>query len=149
LETASGQSNLLRMKRRRKYEPGGHVLHVRKSSAGKGLFAGEAIAKGTCIIEYVGRVLTAEEEYASRSKYLFEVTARKTIDGRPKWNKAGYINHSCRGNAEPVVHKGRVFIMARRNIKPGEEIAYDYGRSYFDSHIRPNGCRCSHCKTSR
>jgi len=133
------------MKRRGKYEPGGYVLHVRKSTVGKGLFAGEAIPEGACIIEYVGPAISEVERYASRSKYLFEVTARKTIDGRPKWNKAGYINHSCRANAASAVRRGRVFIMALRDIRPGEEIAYDYGEEYFDSHIRPKGCRCVHC----
>ncbi len=129
-----------------KYVPGNFALRVGRSRAGLGLFAEEAIPRGACIIEYVGRVVKGKEEYTSRSKYLFEVHSRKTIDGRPRHNKAGYINHSCRPNAEPEIRKGRVFIMARRAIAPGEELTYDYGKEYFNDHIKPHGCRCIKCK---
>lgn len=125
-----------------KFEPGAFDLVVRRSSAGLGLFTESAIPKGACIIEYVGRVISKEEEDTSKSKYLFQVNKSKTLDGKPKWNKAGYINHSCRPNAESEIHKARVFILATRNIKPGEELTYDYGKEYFDEHIKPFGCKC-------
>lgn len=129
-----------------KYIPGDFVLTPKRSAAGIGLFTQSVIPKGACIIEYVGRHISKEEEFTSRSKYLFEISKHKTIDGRPKWNKAGYINHSCRPNAEPEIRKGRVYIMAKRSIKPGEEILYDYGKEYFNEHIKPFGCRCEKCK---
>ncbi len=125
--------------------PGDFDLRVRRSSAGLGLFTESPIAKGSCIIEYVGREVSKEESETSKSKYLFEITKDKTIDGKPKWNKAGYINHSCRPNAESEIHKGRIFILAIKNIKPGEEIVYDYGKEYFNEHIKPFGCRCPKC----
>lgn len=128
--------------KRGKFEPGGYVLNVKRSSAGLGLFAGEDIPKGVCIIEYVGRVIFKEEETNSRSKYLFQVNKNKTLDGKPRVNKAGYINHSCRPNCEVEIHKARVFVLARRAIKAGEELNYDYGKEYFDEHIKPFGCRC-------
>lgn len=125
-----------------KFTPGDWKLRVGRSSAGLGLFAEEAIPAGSCIIEYVGKRITAEEEETSRSKYLFEIKKGYTIDGKPKWNKAGYINHSCKPNAEAEIHKDRVFILAKRAIKPGEELTYDYGKEYFNEHIKPFGCRC-------
>lgn len=134
------------MKRKGKYEPGDFVLHVKRSTAGLGLFAGGPIPKGACIIEYKGRTISKEEEYTSNSLYLFEVNARMTIDGKPRVNKAGYINHSCRPNAEPEIRNRRVFIMARRAIKEGEELTYDYGKDYWNDHIKPHGCRCVKCK---
>lgn len=129
-------------KRLSKFTPGDYHLRVGRSSAGLGLFAEELIPKGACIIEYVGRTISKEEETTSRSKYLFEINKNKTIDGKPKWNKAGYINHSCKPNAEVEIRDARVFIMALRNIQPGEELFYDYGKEYFDEHIKPFGCRC-------
>lgn len=128
--------------KRRSFVPGAFDLRVRRSSAGLGLFTESPIPKGACIIEYVGRVISKEEEETSKSKYLFTVSRNKTLDGKPKWNKAGYINHSCAPNAESEIYKKRIFIMALRAIKPGEEIAYDYGEEYFDEHIKPFGCRC-------
>lgn len=129
---------------RRRYVPGDFKLLVKRSSAGLGLFAGEPIAKNACIIEYVGRELAPEEVFTSRSRYLFEISKKKTIDGKPRINKAGYINHSCTPNAEPYLHRGRVFIFARKNIKEGEEITYDYGKEYFNEYIKGQ-CRCAKC----
>lgn len=117
-------------------------LRVGRSSAGLGLFATRPFKKGERIIEYFGRVISKEEEYTSRSKYLFEINSRKTIDGTTRKNTARYINHSCKPNCEPEIVKGRVFIDAIKNIKPGEELCYDYGEEYFDEHIKPFGCRC-------
>lgn len=131
--------------KRRSFAPGAFDLRVRRSRAGLGLFTESPIPKGACIIEYVGRVISKEEEETSKSKYLFTLSKNKTIDGKPKWNKAGYINHSCRPNAESETYKGRVFIFAVRGIRPGEELTYDYGTEYFDEHIKPFGCRCDTC----
>lgn len=118
-------------------------VRVGRASAGLGLFATRTFKKGERIIEYFGRTLSREEEYTSRSKYLFEVHSRKTIDGAVRTNIARYINHSCHPNCEPETVRGRVFIDAIKNIKAGEEFTYDYGEEYFNEHIRPYGCRCA------
>lgn len=129
------------MASRAKYVPGEWKLAVKRSKAGLGLFALELIPKGACVIEYVGRELSEEETEKSKSKYLFEISKTKTIDGKPSINKAGYINHSCSPNCETSINKGRVFVMAIRNIKSGDELTYDYGKEYCVEHCVP--CRCS------
>jgi len=122
---------------------------VKRSSAGLGLFAARPFKKGERIIEYVGRVISTAEEYTSRSKYLFEVNKRKTIDGADRSNIARYINHSCGPNCEPEIERGRVYIDAIKNIKAGDELAYDYGEEYFNEHIKPYICRCGTCAAKR
>jgi hypothetical protein len=119
---------------------------VKKSSAGLGLFATRPYKKGERVIEYFGREVSKAEEYTSRSKYLFEVNSRKTIDGTTRKNTARYINHSCKPNCDPEIVRGRIFIDTIKNIKAGEEFTYNYGEEYFDEHIKPFGCRCSKCK---
>ena len=119
---------------------------VKRASAGRGLFTLEGIPKGACIVEYAGRTLKEVEWRASRSRYLFKVTDKKTIDGWNKKNLARYINHSCRPNCEIQIRKGRVFVMAKRPIKPSEELAYHYGEEYFDQGIKPIGCKCLRCQ---
>ena len=116
---------------------------VKRSSAGLGLFATRSFKKGERIIEYVGRTISNAEAYTSRSKYLFEVNKRRTIDGTVRTNIARYINHSCRPNCEPEIERGHIYIDAIKNIKEGEEFSYDYGEEYFNEHIRPFGCRCA------
>lgn len=130
---------------KRKFEIGTHEFKVRRSRTGLGLFTVGPIERGRCVVEYKGRVLSKEEEYTSNSKYLFEVTKNKTIDGRDKTNIARYINHSCRPNCEIEIWRGRVYVMAKRAIKPGEELFYDYGPEYFAKHIRPKACKCAKC----
>jgi SET domain-containing protein len=132
-------------KKTEKFVPGKYKLKVKRSSAGLGLFAEEDIPKGKCLIEYAGRHITKEEEYGSRSQYLFEVNKNKTIDGTARTNTARYINHSHRPNCEIEIHKARVFVFSRRGIKAGEELSYDYGKEFFDEHIKPKGCKCVKC----
>lgn len=135
----------IKKEKRKKYEPAGYKTKVKRSSAGLGLFAEEDIPKGVGIIEYVGRVISKEEEYTITSQYLFEITKNKTIDGSARSNTARYINHSCRPNCEVEIHKGRVYVLSRKNIKAGEELAYDYGKSFWNEYIKPYGCRCVKC----
>jgi len=133
---------------RKSYIPGEFDLIVRRSKTGLGLFAESEIPKGACVIEYTGVQISREQEEKSRSKYLFEIHTRKTIDGAPRWNTARYINHSCRPNCEPNIHKGRVFIHARRKIKPGEELNYDYGKNYYREYLKEI-CACPKCEDKR
>lgn len=124
-------------------------LQPKRSSAGIGLFTTYNIKKGERIIEYFGRELSDDEQYTSRSKYIFGIGKKRMIDGNIKENLARYINHSCRPNAEPDERNGRIFIFAKRAIKTGEELTYDYGKEYFDEHIKPKGCRCVRCKNKK
>lgn len=119
------------------------VIKVKRGLAGLGLFAGEDIKRGEMIVEYIGNILNKEEaDKKVTSQYLFEVSRNKTIDGTPRWNTARYANHSCAPNAESDIKKGRVFVIATKNIKEGEEIVYDYGEEFCEEHIKPYGCRC-------
>jgi hypothetical protein len=129
---------------RKSYQPGDFSLAVRRARTGLGLFAKGPIPKGACIIEYTGKLLTREEYLASNSRYLWDIGPGKTLDGAPRSNRARYINHSCKPNCEPDVYKRRVFIYALRDIQPGEELSYDYGKDYFDEYIGKN-CRCLKC----
>lgn len=134
------------MKKRRRFTPENLALRVGRSRTGLGLFTEEAISPRTCIIEYTGRQISPEEEYTSRSKYLFTVGRNHVIDGNTKTNRAKYINHSCIPNCEADVYKKKVYIFSLRPIQPGEELTYHYGKEYFEDYIQPKGCRCFACE---
>ncbi len=123
-----------------------YQLRVGKSITGKGLFALESIPKGVRIIEYIGREIPPEMQYTSRSKYLFEITEKKWIDGNIPENIAKYVNHSCRPNCEVEIVKQHIYIYSKRKILPGEELTYDYGKEYFDEILKPIGCKCVKCR---
>ncbi len=124
---------------------------VKRSSAGLGLFANREFKKGEQIIEYTGETVTEEEANRRGGKYLFELNDNWTIDGKGRSNTARYINHSCKPNAYPELTEDekQVFIFAKRTIKPGEEITYNYGKFYFNMEIKPHGCRCAACQTKK
>jgi SET domain-containing protein len=126
-------------------QPENRKYVVRRTNTGLGLFAVQPIAKGKRIIEYTGPLIPNEEVDKRRGKYFFGVNTKWTIDGSPRSNVARYINHSCKPNAEALISGRRVWIWSRKNIKAGEEIAYDYGKEYFDDIIKPMGCRCEKC----
>jgi uncharacterized protein len=52
-----------------------------------------------------------------------------------------YINHSCDPNCETDEIDGKVWIIAARNIKAGEELAYDYNL-YDGEENDPAICEC-------
>ena len=126
---------------------------VGRSRTGLGLFATKEISKGTTIIEYLGRMLDCRIKAHDdiENKYLFELNGRWTIDGSSRKNLARYANHSCRPNAESDVQprNRQVFIRAIKTIHPGDEITYDYGKDYFDSYLKPIGCKCTACEKKR
>ncbi len=125
-----------------------NVLKVKRGINGLGLFATIDIKKGTFIIEYVGKLLTAVQADEKGGQYLFEINSRWTIDGTTRKNLARYINHSCRPNCETETYDRtkRIEVTAIKNIKVGEELTYDYGKAFWNDYIKPKGCRCEKCK---
>jgi SET domain-containing protein len=127
-------------------------FRVGRSRTGLGLFATAPIKKRARIAEYKGRRLAnpeAEKLEARGNRYLYELNSRWTIDGTTRRNVARYANHSCRPNAESYQVRHRVFLRAIKNIKPGDEITYDYGTDYYRNVITPSGCKCVKCREKR
>lgn len=130
---------------RKRFEPQPLKLRVKRSRTGLGVFTEEDIPRGTCVLEYKGRSLTEDEQHNKNGKYFFETGKNTMIDGNVPNNPAKYVNHSCRPNCEIDLKNKRVFIFAKRNIKAGEELNYDYDTEYFDEFIKPKGCKCLKC----
>jgi len=112
-----------------------------------GLFAKSDIKKGEKVIEYKGRKIThkqvEEDDRFDNSKaiYLFTLNERYVLDGDTKTNTAKYINHSCDPNCEVDIIKGKIWIIAIKDIKKGDELSYDYGFGY-DADFRQFPCKC-------
>jgi len=108
---------------------------VRRSRIhGRGVYATREIPIGTRVIEYLGDRISHEEadaRYEEKGRddghtFLFVVDDGICIDAGVDGNEARYINHSCDANCETIIEDGRVFIDAIRDIRPGEELGYDY-----------------------
>ena len=68
------------------------------------------------------------------------------IDAGVRGNAARFVNHSCAPNCETFEDDdGRVYIAARRPIRAGEELSYDY-RLEVDGKIGPRLRRAYRCR---
>jgi uncharacterized protein len=124
---------------------GGPLYAVKRTKTGLGLVAAALIPAETRIIEYTGPLVPNEEVERRRGKYFFALNSKWAVDGSPRGNIARYVNHSCDPNSVALVSGRRIWIWAKRDIRPGEEITYDYGREYFETEIKPKGCKCKKC----
>ena len=126
---------------------------IARSRTGLGLFATKPYRKREYVVTYRGRKIANDEAdrlEARGSRYMFEINSRWTIDGSKRWNVARYVNHSCQPNVEAVERKGPVIVyVARRRIKPDEEITVDYGKDYFEAFITKSRCLCPKCRERR
>ena len=123
-----------------------------RSLTGLGLFATRPIKKRVRIAEYKGAILgikEAEAEERKGNRYLYEINSRWTIDGKKRGNIARYFNHSCNPNTESYTVGHRVFVRTLRNIKPDEELTYDYGIDYLRNVIGKSKCKCGRCRRRR
>lgn len=121
---------------------------------GRGVYAIAPIKKGARIIEYLGERIShaeADERYEQKGDddghtFLFIASNRTVIDAGVNGNDARFINHSCNPNCETVIENSRVFIDAIRNIKPGEELGYDYQLTWESTddpaELALYACRC-------
>jgi len=109
-----------------------------------GCYTTSDIPKDTYIVEYTGPRISQEEADArydgKATTYLCGLRDRdKIIDGH---GMAMFINHSCEPNCDTEEIEGRVWIVARRNIKAGEELTYDY--NLYDGDLDdPAPCYCA------
>lgn len=133
----------------RRWVPLPFNLSVKRSRTGRGMFTNEPIPRGACIIEYTGTPVAPKDQEDNLGKYLFWTGRGTMIDGNIKSNTARFINHSCRPNCEIDIRKKQIFVFAKRAIKAGEELNYDYDTEYFEEHIKPIGCRCDKCIAKR
>lgn len=125
------------------------ALIIKKSQlpgAGKGLFTTKLIKKGQKIIEYRGEIIDWKE-YCKRVKedkdgYLVYISRKKCIDAynTPQY-KARYANDAeglikdkrFKNNAEYQIIDDKVYLVAKRDIQPGEEIFVSYSKDYWDA----------------
>lgn len=143
----------MKKQRTRPFEVRGSELH------GLGVFATRKIPAGTRLIEYTGERLTdaesdarypEDDESGAHHTFLFSIDDDVVIDAAYHGNDARWINHSCDPNCDAIVENGRLWIETVRDVKRGEELAYDYAYELEERHSpaakRRYPCRCGTAK---
>ena len=112
---------------------------------GSGVFAREPINKNKRIVDYAGEKINAKEcdrrSAAQLEKghiWCFEINRNWARDAAVGGNVARFINHSCKPNCYIEVTGDMIWVRAARNIRPGEELTYDYNTTGD----RTIPCRC-------
>ena len=113
-----------------------YPFELRRSGIqGKGAFATRFIRSGTRLIEYTGERLTdaeadarypEDDESGKHHTFLFSIGDDLNIDAAVGGNAARFINHSCDPNCDAIVEDERLWIETIRDVRRGEELAYDY-----------------------
>ena len=125
------------------------VVRRRSPVHGFGVFAAERIETDARIIDYAGELVRNDESEAREERYLadgciwvFRVNRNWSRDAAVGGNIARFINHSCAPNCWFEVVDKTIWIRARRDIRKGEELTYDYsieGERTIPCRCRP-GC---------
>ena len=134
---------------------GGRRLQVKRSGVhGQGVFALMPIATGETIIEYTGELISWPEALRRHPHdpsqpdhtFYFHIDDERVIDGKVGGNLSRWINHACDPNVEADDSSGRIFLLALRDIEPGDELFFDYGlvidERYTPALKKRFECRC-------
>lgn len=121
-----------------------------KNSAihGMGGFARRKIKNGEPVIEYIGEKISKTESLRrceAENPYIFQIDDEFDLDGNVGWNPAKFINHSCAPNCEAQFFDDMIWIMAKRDIEPGEEITFNYSYDLEDYKEHPCKCGAANC----
>lgn len=115
-------------------------ITIQKSNipmAGLGMFAVRPFVADERIVEYSGEKLTTDQydrryDKDSMGSYGIQLSEKYVIDARK--TSSGVARYACdyhgsgkKPNAEYINFGGRIWIVATKRIKPGEEILTDYG----------------------
>ena len=133
-------------------------LELFKTTDGRGwgLKALEDVPEGGLVQEYIGEVLTTEafkDRAASyglnKPVYFFNINSEMVIDASAMGSMARFINHSCDPNCRTekwsVGAETRIAIVAKRDIKVGEEVTYNYEFESFGVHEHKCMCGAANC----
>jgi SET domain-containing protein len=129
---------------------------------GLGIFADRAIARHSLVIEYTGELIShreAERRYpagdapeAPEHTFVLQLDEELVIDANVGGNDARFINHSCAPNLEPIAIGTHMWLVALRDIAPGEELGYDYAIELDEAHtptrkrLFPCACGAPECR---
>jgi hypothetical protein len=115
-----------------------------------GCYTTTPVRKGARVVEYTGPRISkelADTMYQDLPiTYLFGLGDGITvIDGH---GTAMFINHSCEPNCETDEVDGRIWIIALRPIRAGEELTYDYNLYDGDESEARCNCGAASCRKS-
>src|SRR4051812_33211614 len=100
---------------------------VRKTkSTGRGVFARKIIEGGTVLGDYIGEIMSPEEDNDEGGIYGMWINSTTIVNADPAAEGIHLINHSCEPNVAMYSYKGHILYFALRKIFPGEQLVIQY-----------------------
>ena len=131
-----------------RYRPAANLFAVGETHLGKAVFAADGFAGGERIVRFTGRRFRADRVPSllqGASDRFVQVTPNHYMG--PSGRIDDLINHSCAPNSGLRFGADGVFLVAIRDIAPGEEIAWDYSTTLKDSNWHMIcQCRAPDCR---
>ncbi len=106
---------------------------VRETHLGKAVFATDGFGAGETITRFAGARLPARKlprRLFGRADRYLQIASDAYLG--PSGEIDDLINHSCAPNAGLRFLDGEVILIALRDIRPGEEVAWDYSTTLSD-----------------
>lgn len=129
---------------------------------GIGVYAETSIPRHALVIEYTGELIShceAERRYpaadgreAPEHTFVLQLDEERVVDANVGGNDARFINHACAPNLEPIAIGDHMWLVALRDIAPGEELGYDYAIQLDERHTAalkrqfPCACGTADCR---
>lgn len=131
---------------------------IKTEKKGYGLRTNQPLKNGDFIFEYIGEVIP-EGTFRKRMRqydvegikhfYFMSLSKGEFVDATKKGNLGRFCNHSCNPNCYVdkwvVGDKLRMGIFAERNIKPGEELVFNYNVDRYGANPQPCYCGEDNC----
>ena len=135
-----------------------NVSVIKTEKKGFGLRANTHLKNGDFIFEYIGEVIPEGtfrkrmriyDEEGIKHFYFMSLSKGEFVDATKKGNLGRFCNHSCNPNCYVdkwvVGDKLRMGIFAERNIKPGEELVFNYNVDRYGANPQPCYCGEDNC----
>jgi SET domain-containing protein len=112
-------------------------VEVRQSHLGYGIFAIEAVPRGTLLLQFEGEYLTFDEQcQLDHEGNALQIGQNLYINPKPP---GLYTNHSCDPNC--YINSG-LWLVAARHIDADEELTIDYSTTMLERHWEMHDCQC-------
>jgi|GEM_PF-6710467 len=110
-------------------------LGISKGCVELGLFTTKPFKKGDIVLKYEGKKVPSISTSTSTGDYVWEFESSKGkffCDTCFRGGAARFPNQALEKNVDVVNKDGKLYYIARRSIKFGEEITTNYGDAFFD-----------------
>lgn len=120
------------------------MLFLGNTAYGKGVFTDRLVTAGEILMFIAGRHLKNAELSERDAKYALQIDDDLYIG--PSGLIDDYINHSCEPNCGLYMAGDEVYLLALKDIRPWQELTFDYSTSVSDGWSIKCQCGSPKCR---